>query len=88
MIEHPDWDRCLDGRDMITLMDSLQPENLVDEARDSSARRSLAELSFPQAVAWWGACLADALRHAHERRVLHRDIKPTNIFLKKIKNKE
>ncbi|RLT13248.1 MAG: hypothetical protein DWI24_04725 [Planctomycetota bacterium] len=81
VIEHADWDRCLSGRDMMNLIDSLQPEVMVDEARESSARRSLSELSFAQAVAWWGASLADALRHAHERRVLHRDIKPTNILV-------
>jgi serine/threonine protein kinase len=81
VIGHKQWSQCLNGRDIQALLDQLQPDSLVDEAKDSSSRRHLATLSFNQAVAWWGSILAEALRHAHERHVLHRDIKPTNILV-------
>ncbi|MFM9960258.1 MAG: protein kinase domain-containing protein [Planctomycetaceae bacterium] len=38
-------------------------------------------LDFPHACAWIIARLADGLQHAHDRGVLHRDIKPGNILL-------
>jgi eukaryotic-like serine/threonine-protein kinase len=41
----------------------------------------LASLSFPRAAAWVVARLADGLQHAHQRGVLHHDIKPSNILL-------
>lgn len=81
LIDHEKWGQCLNGKDIQSLVDSLQPESMLDETRDSSTRNRLAEMTFAQAVAWWGGCLADAMRHAHERRVLHRDIKPTNILI-------
>src|SRR5262249_8749975 len=44
------------------------------------ARQLLMRASYAQAIAWMGACLADALQYAHERELLHLDIKPSNVL--------
>ena len=41
----------------------------------------LARFTFPEAVLWVGARLAEALAHAHDRGILHRDVKPANVLL-------
>jgi serine/threonine protein kinase/Flp pilus assembly protein TadD len=45
------------------------------------ACRLLERLAYPEAVAWLGAGLADALGYAHERGLVHLDLKPANVLL-------
>lgn len=48
---------------------------------ESSVRAELAELTWPETVAWIGLRLAEALEYAREQGVLHRDVKPANVLL-------
>ena len=41
----------------------------------------LSELSYTEAVCWLVARVADGLAHAHERGILHRDMKPANVLV-------
>jgi serine/threonine protein kinase/Flp pilus assembly protein TadD len=41
----------------------------------------LRSMTYPEAVCWIGAQLADGLGHAHERGLVHNDLKPANVLL-------
>jgi tetratricopeptide (TPR) repeat protein len=45
------------------------------------AWRFLERADLPDAVCWVGACLADALQYAHERGLVHLDLKPSNVLI-------
>lgn len=42
---------------------------------------ALREVTYPDAVCWIGARLADGLEHAHSHGILHNDLKPANVLL-------
>ncbi len=46
-----------------------------------TARHFLGSTSYLRAAAWVVARLAEGLQHAHDRGVLHRDVKPSNVLI-------
>ncbi len=69
----------VDDRQLWIVMDYADSGDL---AQRIEAQRSLGGEPFAEAqVLDWITQLSLALKHAHDRRVLHRDIKPQNIFL-------
>lgn len=70
------------GRDFLADLDQVSaPEYPPPPGRSRPAREVMARGSYPQAVAWIVARLAEALDHARRRGVLHGDLKPSNVLL-------
>jgi serine/threonine protein kinase/tetratricopeptide (TPR) repeat protein len=69
------------GRDILATLDTKRRESWLPHSNAGPARRFLGRASFEQAIGWIGACLADALRYAHERGLMHLDLKPSNVLL-------
>jgi serine/threonine protein kinase/Tfp pilus assembly protein PilF len=80
ILNHRDIGAVRTGEDLLGLLDRLQPGG-VPLAENASSRVVLERRTYAEAIAWWGARLAEALQHAHDRQVFHRDVKPSNVLV-------
>ena len=69
------------GRDLLADLDRASAPEYPAAGLARPAREIIAGLSYPEALAWIVARLAEALDHAHRRGVAHGDLKPSNILL-------
>ena len=70
------------GSQLLEALDQVQARLPVvaPRARDRSGATSRRS-PYVEAICWIGACLADGLQYAHDRDLVHMDIKPSNVLL-------
>jgi serine/threonine protein kinase/Flp pilus assembly protein TadD len=69
------------GRALLEALDEIQRRLPVALETKGPLRQFIARASYVEAICLIGACLADGLQYAHDRELLHMDVKPSNVLL-------